>query len=443
MIAVTESLRNRTQFGRNLRRKLKRSGQSFWKASQRKHDPLEIILACNRERISELVPIKMARMVVSPFGYFRGNVPVMAADLATLPRTGIEVQICGDAHVRNLGAFAALDGRMIFDLNDFDETARGPWEWDVKRLVTSLVLAGRQARHSESSCREAVLTCVETYRLKMTEFSSMTRLELTKYRIHRQFLCKPGAFVLQRAERATPDHNLAKLTTGRGKSVAFKQNRPVMVPLAKATEAKVLRSLAQYRATLSPPSQLLLSFYRPVAVAFKIVGTGSVATHDYVVLHLSGEGAADPLFLQVKQALPSAYAPYLRSAKAPMNQGERVVRGQRMLQFQPDLLLGWCSFDGADYLVRQLNDHKGSIEDEDLAGNGLIEYAVMCGEVLARGHARSGDPAVLAGYIGNSGRLDRALVKFAVEYADQTTSDYENFKKAIRTGKIKASKPYL
>lgn len=443
MIAVTESLRNRTQFGRNLRRKLKRSGQSFWKASQRKHDPLEIILACNRERIPELVPIKMARMAVSPFGYFRGNVPVMAADLATLPRTGIEVQICGDAHVRNLGAFAALDGRMIFDLNDFDETVRGPWEWDVKRLVTSLVLAGRQARHSESSCREAVLTCAETYRSKMMEFSAMTRLELTKHRIHRQFLRKPGAFVLQRAERATPEHNLAKLTTGRRKSVAFRQNKPVMVPLPKATEAKVLRSLAQYRETLGPPSQLLLSFYRPVAVTFKIVGTGSVATHDYVVLHLSGEGAADPLFLQVKQALASAYASYLKPSKTPANQGERVVRGQRMLQFQPDLLLGWCSFDGADYLVRQLNDHKGSIEDEDLAGNGLIEYAVMCGEVLARGHARSGDPAVLAGYIGNSGRLDRALVKFAVEYADQTTSDYENFKKAIRTGKIKASKPYL
>lgn len=443
MIAATESLRNRTQFGRSLRRKLKRSGQSFWKASQRKRDPIEIILACNCERIPELVPIKMARMAISPFGYFRGNVPVMAADLATLPRTGIEVQICGDAHVRNLGAFAALDGRMIFDLNDFDETIRGPWEWDVKRLVTSLVLAGRQARHSESSCREAVLTCAETYRLKMAEFSSMTRLELTKYRIHRQFLCKPGASVLQRAERATPEHNLAKLTTGRGKPVAFKQDKPVMVSLPKSREAKVLRSLTQYHATLGPPSQLLLSFYRPVAVTFKIVGTGSVATHDYVVLHLSGEGKADPLFLQVKQALPSAYAPYLRPSKTPVNQGERVVHGQRMLQFQPDLLLGWCSFDRADYLVRQLNDHKGSIEDEDLAGNGLIEYAVMCGEVLARGHARSGDPAVLAGYIGTGGRLDCALAKFAVEYADQTTSDYENFKKAIRAGKIKASKPYL
>ena len=443
MIAVTETLRNRIQFGRGLRRKLKRSDQSFWKSSRRKHDPIEIILACNCERIPELVPIKMARMAVSSFGYFRGNVPVMAADLATLSRTGIEVQICGDAHVRNLGAFAALDGRMIFDLNDFDETIRGPWEWDLKRLVTSLVLAGRQARHSESSCREAVLTCVEAYRSKMTEFSAMTRLELTKYRIHRQFLCKPGASMLQRAERATPEHNLAKLTTGKGRAIAFKQNKPVVVRLPRTREAMVLRSLAQYRATLGPPSQLLLSFYRPVAVAFKIVGTGSVATHDYVVLHVSGDGAADPLFLQVKQALPSAYAPYLGSMKTPANQGERVVRGQRMLQFQPDLLLGWCSFGGSDYLVRQLNDHKGSIEDDDLVGEGLTEYAVMCGEVLARGHARSGDPAVLAGYIGTNERLDRALAKFAVEYADQTTRDHQLFVKAIKAGKIKATKPYL
>ena len=443
MIAVTETLRNRIQFGRELRHKLKRSDQSFWKPSQRKHDPLEIILACNCERIPELVPVKMARMAVSPFGYFRGNVPVMAADLATLPRTGIEVQICGDAHVRNLGAFAALDGRMIFDLNDFDETIHGPWEWDVKRLVTSLVLAGRQARHSENSCCEAVLTCVETYRSKMTEFSAMTRLELTKYRIHRQFVCKPGASMLQRAERATPEHNLEKLTTGRGKKIAFKQDRPIMLRPSKARQAMVLRSLGQYRETLGPPSQLLLSFYKPVAVTFKIVGTGSVATHDYVVLHFSGEGAADPLFLQVKQAVPSAYAPYLRLANMPMNQGERVVRGQRLLQFQPDLLLGWCSFGGADYLVRQLNDHKGSIEDDDLAGEGLTEYAVMCGEVLARGHARSGDPALLAGYIGTNERLDRALAKFAVEYADQTTADHGAFVKAVKAGKIKATKPYL
>ena len=169
MIAVTETLRNRIRFGQNLRHKLKRSDQSLWKTSLRKHDPVEIIFATNRDRIPELVPIKMARMAVSPFGYFRGNVPVMAADLATLPRTGIEVQICGDAHVRNLGAFAALDGRMIFDLNDFDETIRGPWEWDLKRLVTSLVLAGRQAHHSDNSCRDAVLTCVETYRAKALE----------------------------------------------------------------------------------------------------------------------------------------------------------------------------------------------------------------------------------------------------------------------------------
>lgn len=443
MIKNTCGLREREQFGQKLRQKLKRSDQAVWKSSKRNHDPVEIILSVNRRRIAELVPIKMARMAISPFGFFRGNVPVVAADMAALPVTGILVQICGDAHVRNLGAYAAPDGRVIFDINDFDETLRAPWEWDLKRLATSLILAGREAQNSEECCHDAVLACAETYRHKMTEFSRMSVVAVHEYRIHRQFAGKTVNSVLQNAERAAPLHSLMKLTSKHGSSRAFKQNKPVLTRPPKSVVREVLHALSSYRETLSEGSRQALSFYTPVDVAFKVVGTGSVATRDYVVLHFAGGGVFDPLFLQVKEALPSAYAPYVRASEAPTNQGLRVVRGQRLLQVQSDIMLGWTSFSGHDYLVRQLSDHKGCIEDEDLKGTGLIDYATTCGEVIAKGHARSGDPAVLAGYLGTNDRWDKAMAKFAVTYADQTTRDCQAFREAIRIGKIVAGKPYL
>jgi uncharacterized protein (DUF2252 family) len=382
-------------------------------------------------------------MAVCPFSFFRGSVPVMAADLATLPTTGIPVQVCGDAHVRNLGAYAGPDGRLIFDINDFDETIRAAWEWDAKRLAASLVLAGREAGNSDSQCRDAVLTCASMYRTKMAQLSRMTCLEVHKYRIHRQFAGNPGVSVLQRAERATPEHTLAKLTVRRGAKRVFREVKPVLTHPANSRVKQVLQSIKTYRKTLPGCSQAALDFYRPVDVAFKIVGTGSVATEDYVVFHLAGNNVQDPLFLQIKQALQSAYAPYVKSPESKMHQGARVVHGQRMLQVQSDIMLGWTSIGAEDYMVRQLSDHKASISDEDLKGPGLTEYAVMCGEVLAKGHARSGDPAVLAGYLGTNDRWDKALAKFAFAYADQATQDYEKFMAAIRSGKIKAAKPCL
>jgi uncharacterized protein (DUF2252 family) len=443
VIAPDRSLQERLQFGQNLRKKLKRTDQSKWNENKRKRDPVEIILDVNRQRIPELVPVKMARMAVCPFSFFRGSVAVMAADLATLPTTGIPVQICGDAHVRNLGAYAGPDGRLIFDINDFDETIRAPWEWDLKRLAASLVLAGREAGDSEHQCLDAVMTCARMYRTKMAEFSRMTCLEVHKYRIHRQFTGRTGVSVLQRAERATPEHTLAKLTVRHGAKRVFREVKPVLAHPAKSRAKQVLQSIKRYRETLPGCSQAALDFYRPVDVAFKIVGTGSVATHDYVVLHLAGEGARDPLFLQIKEAVQSAYAPYVKSPETAMHQGQRVVHGQRMLQVQSDIMLGWTSIGAADYMVRQLSDHKASISDDDLKGAGLTEYAITCGEVLAKGHARSGDPAVLAGYLGESDRWDKALAKFAFVYADQTTGDYEKFTAAIRSGKIRAGRACL
>ncbi len=435
---------DRRAFGRNRRRIAQRSSQSAWNASLRKQEALDLIRHTSRDRISTLVPLKIARMAVSPFCFYRGSVQVMAADLALLPSSRIEVQICGDAHAKNLGAFTGLDGRMIFDLNDFDETVPGPWEWDVKRLATSLVLAGREAQNLDSICRSAVGIFMKTYREKMRALAKMTVLDVARYRVHREFERGPGAAILQKAERATPLHSLEKLTRIRKSGQrAFKIIKPVLTHPSKPKMREVLKSLKTYRETLAPERRHILDGYHPMDVAFKIVGIGSVATYDYVVLCF-GNGPGDPLFLQIKQALRSSYAPYLRNAAKIAHQGRRVVEGQRRMQVQSDPLLGWTSFGGREFLVRQLSDHKAEIDAKLLRRQGLMRYAELCGEILAKGHARSGDPCELAGYLGSSNVLDRAIKKFAVKYADQVTLDYEKFKAAIRNGTIQpARKAYL
>ena len=428
------------QVGLSCRERLKRSEQSKWDVGRRLHDPVEVLIAANKGRIPELLPIKMGRMAASPFGFFRGAVPLMAADLATLPVTKIEAQICGDAHVRNMGCFATPDGRLVFDINDFDETVWGPWEWDVKRLATSLILAGREAGNSDRLCQQSVQLLMRSYREAMLRFAKLPRLDMARMRVHRLLEGDPVRSVLHKAARATPLQNLEKLTAlRRDGSRIFKEAKPFLTRIVNPLSTTILRALGSYRKTLPPERQHVLSFYRPADIAFKVVGTGSVATHDYVVLHF-GNGSRDPLFLQVKEEPPSAYAPYLRNANSVGNQGQRVVEGQRRMQTQSDLLLGWTRFGGRDYLVRQLSDHKASIDNEDLHGKGILLYAHTSGEILAKGHARSGDPCVLAAYIGSGTKLDKAIEKFAIAYADQMTLDYERFKDSIRNGRIKASR---
>jgi uncharacterized protein (DUF2252 family) len=271
----------------------------------------------------------------------------------------------------------------------------------------------------------------------------MPAVEIARYRVHRQFEGRTGLAVLRKAERCTAGHVLEKVTVSRNGKTTFKEMKPLLTHPPKETMKQVLAALAPYRETLLPERQHILDFYRPVDVAFKVVGTGSVATRDYVVLCF-GNGASDALFLQVKEEPPSSYAPYLKAPQDGMNQGQRVALGQRRMQTHSDILLGWTSFGGRDYLVRQLADHKASIADSDLKGKGLTHYARTCGEVLAKGHARSGDALVLAGYLGSSAKFDRAIEIFAVRYADQTTRDFESFKKAIQRGRIKvAPSPYL
>jgi uncharacterized protein (DUF2252 family) len=374
-------------------------------------------------------------MAQSPFAYFRGAVPVMAADLAILPNTGIRTQICGDAHVRNLGAYAAPDGRLVFDINDFDETIHAPFEWDLKRLAASLILAGRESGHKEISAGQAAEECVTHYAALMHTFAQMPSIEMSRFQVHRIGDVQPIHAALFKAEHATPLHTLDRLTEQESDKPdaprRFKTEKPMLTRLAGKQAAEVLRALEPYRAVLESQRAHLLSLYRPVDVAFKVVGTGSVGLRDYCI-YLEGNGRGDSLFLQMKEEPASAYGPYLSDAHPPRHNGQRTAEGQRAMQVQSDPFLGWTHMGGRDYLVRQLNDHKASIELEDLAGDGLAAFAQVCGELLARGHARAGDPLVTAGYLGSGGHMADALAQFGVAYADQTEKDWQDLRRALK-----------
>jgi uncharacterized protein (DUF2252 family) len=421
----------RRNLGQSRRKQVGRQEHNELKPKARKTPALVLLARSMHGRVPALIKLKYKLMAESPFGYFRGAVPVMAADLAVLPNTGLVCQLCGDAHVRNLGAFAAPDGRLVFDINDFDETIRGPFEWDLKRMAASLVLAGRGSGHKESAARETVEKFVARYCAQMRAFAQMPLLEVAHYQVHRLGQAAPVHQALLEAERATPQHTLEQLTepvsaeTGSGRR--FKEIKPTLTRVTGARAAAVLAALGPYRQMLEPQRQHLLSLYRPVDVAFKIVGTGSVGLRDYCV-YFEGNGPADPLFLQIKEEPASAYTPYLPDAQPPHHNGQRTAEGQKAMQVQSDPFLGWTHFAGRDYLVRQLNDHKGSIDLEDLAGGGLEAYAEVCGDLLARGHARSGDPLILNGYIGNGDSFAEALAKFGSAYADQTEKDWKELK---------------
>jgi len=390
-----------------------------------------------RGRVPALIKLKYQLMAASPFGYFRGAVAVMAADLAMVPNTGIVTQLCGDAHVRNLGAFAAPDGRLVFDINDFDETIRGPFEWDLKRMATSLVLAGRASGHKDSAACATVERSIATYAAQMKAFAQMASVEVSRCQVHRLNGVEPIHAALTKAERATPLHTLEQLTEPEsdkpGAPRRFKEQKPMLTRVTGARAAAVLDSLGPYRQMLEPQRQHLLSLYRPVDVAFKVVGTGSVGLRDYCI-YFEGNGPQDPLFLQIKEEPESAYTAYLPDAQPAHHNGQRVAEGQRAMQVQSDPFLGWTHISGRDYLVRQLNDHKGSIELEDLAGGGLEAFAEVCGELLARGHARSGDPLVLAGYLGSGDGFADALAKFGSAYADQTEKDWKELRRSSKGG---------
>ncbi len=418
--------------GKRLRGRLAREAHAVCAlASRDPRDRLQILARVHQGRIVALLPEKFRRMRASPFAFFRGAAALMAADLAALPRTGLTVQLCGDAHVRNLGAYAALDGNLVFDINDFDETAPGPWEWDVKRFATSLVLAGDECGQPSWRCEESVHLFVAAYRAHLRAFATMPFATLARYLITRRRDEPLLNEIFRDAERRTPALNLQKLTVERHGRWRFHDEKPNLEHVSAGTAAQVLRGLDGYRTTLNTSRRRTFERYRPADVAFKLVGTGSVGTRDYVVL-LFGNGAGDPLFMQVKQELPSCYAPYLRTAARARHQGRRVAEGQQMMQTLSDPFLGYTRFGGHDYLVRQLADHKAAFDLTELTRRTLFKYARLCGEVLAKGHARTTDAATLAGYVGKSAKLDRAIATFAMAYADQTKADYRLFIRSSR-----------
>jgi uncharacterized protein (DUF2252 family) len=422
----------RLQQGRERRKAASRTQLGALDVHKRPFQPIDVLLAAAAGRVPKLLPIKYGRMSKSAFAFFRGAVSIMAADLASGPHTGIPVQLCGDAHLQNLGCYEAPDGRLVFDINDFDETIPGPWEWDVKRMAASIVLAGLESNHKRSQCSGAVEAFAVSYSATIEILAAQPVLVYARHQIHRAKRTQAVSAAIQQAQRANPYDLLAKYTDGAGH---FKKIENALWRLQGEKRSEVLGSLDLYRQSLAPDRLHLFEFFRPLDVGFKVVGTGSVGLRDYIVL-MEGNGAGDPLFLQIKQEVDSAYAPYLKAGRFP-NHGRRVAEGQRKVQPASDLLLGWTRIGDDDFVVRQLNDHKGSVDLTQLEADGLNGLAGVAGELLARGHARSGDPLSIRAYIGSGDKVAKAIVHYAIEYAGVAQADFELFKKAISEEKVK------
>jgi uncharacterized protein (DUF2252 family) len=430
--------------GRALRARVPRRAHGDWAPSTGRLDPLEILTRSNAERMPELVPVRNGRMMESPFAYYRGTPAVMAADLSRTPLTGIRLQICGDAHLLNFGTFATPERNQVFDLNDFDETQIGPWEWDIKRLAASVVVAARTAGLSDRDGADAVEGCVSEYRSETAKMAQISAFEVWHSSLDAETIvaAAPDKSARSQAKRTvTKAHQrtslqaLSKLTTVRDGRRVIVEDPPVVARLTDAQLDQAQRFVKAYLATLDPDRALLLDHYEFVDAALKVVGVGSVGTRCFVVL-LSGKADLEPLFLQVKEA-QSILAPYVGRSRYS-NQGRRVVVGQRIMQAASDVFLGWARVGEFDTYVRQLRDMKGSMRLDDVDADGLILYGRLCGAALARAHARAGQPALLAGYLGRSSAFDESLAAFALTYADQNERDYESFLAAVRSGLIPA-----
>ena len=428
----------REAFGRNLRGRVRRVDHSAWITGER--DVLGRLRASEAGRLPDVLPFRHGRMASSPFAFLRGGAAIMAPDLMALPHTGYFVQICGDAHVRNLGAYSSADGRIVFDVNDFDETCRAPWEWDMKRLAISIVLVARELGGSDMVSREAVGAMIRTWRETLHELADLPAVELARYSVHRFATKGPVGRVLAKAERMSPLHARDELSApGPDGRPLFIANVPKLSRVPEAEAMRVLESLVPYRDTIGPSRQQILECYKPYDVAFKVSGTGSIGAHNYAVM-CAGNGPNDSLILQVKEALPSTYvAQGWPDPTAPAHQGQRVAEGQHRMQTSVDPFVGWTTIEGRPYYVRQLADHKASINPADLRRASLVEYARVCGETFAKVHARTADAAVLYGYAGLAEKLDRAIAKLAVIGADQVTRDWEVLCKAVARGEIIAA----
>ena len=434
--------------GKNLRDKCPRESHSNWRAPEHRIDPLILMKQANQGRIPHLVPIRHGRMLRTPFTFYRGAALNMAADLASTPASGIRVQACGDCHLMNFGAYATPERRVIFDINDLDETLPAPWEWDVKRLGTSFVLACRDNGFSENQAREAVLSCVRSYRKRMAEYSEMTVLDVWYSSIDAETVIQTvqdeetSKRIRKRLEKAREhsvlEHDFPEIVTTAGFAPAIKENPPLIYHMHEASHEEMWANLRKgfecYRNTMQEDRRLLLDRFKLMDLAIKVVGVGSVGTYCGIMLLMASDH--DPLFLQIKQARPSVLEPY--AGKSPhANEGQRVVHGCRMMQSASDLFLGWTEgIEGRQYYIRQLKDMKIKPIVEIFSPAVMEEFAALCGWTLAHAHARSGESAKLSGYLGKGDAFDNAIADFSVAYADQSERDHEVLMKAVRAGQL-------
>jgi uncharacterized protein (DUF2252 family) len=450
------------QAGRAARKAKPRSAQAEWEPGPDRVSPLAILAAQDRARVPELVPVRYGRMLASPFTFYRGAAAIMAADLGSAPDSGLRVQLCGDAHLSNFGVFQAPDRRLVFDINDFDETLPGPFEWDVKRLAASLMIAARDRGFEVAEQEAVVLAGAASYREAMARFAAMKELDVWYARLDMDEFARTWAPRVGKAARRRASKNLekarnkdslralAKLTERRDGELRIASRPPLLVPIGELAEREgleaaavaemVQRLLREYVESLDEQAGLLVGRYRYVDAAHKVVGVGSVGTRAWITL-MFGRDEEDPLFLQIKEAGPSVLEPFAGASRFA-NHGHRVVTGQRLMQAAGDGLLGWLRAEGVDgkprdFYVRQLWDGKGSAEIEAMNVPTMDAYARLCGWTLARAHARTGDRRAIAGYLGNGDRFDRAIAAFSSAYADQNEADYEALIEARRSGDLK------
>jgi len=448
--AVGPAVGQRMAEGKALREKVPRKSHAPWKAAADRTDPIDVLAQSDRGRLAKLLPIRYGRMRQSPFAFFRGSAALMALDLAGTPVTQIRVQACGDCHAANFGGFASPERRLLFDINDFDETLPAPWEWDVKRLAASVELASRELGMGARRCSDAVGVMAASYRERMREYARMRALDVWYSHLEAGIFVeearsaaskKAWAVIQEKARAQTAEHVFPRLATVRNGHARIADHPPLVyhTRTSDLTRKSVTVMFRQYRATLPDERRVILDRYHVVDVARKVVGVGSVGTRCDVMLLLAA--ADDALLLQFKEALPSVLEPYAGRSRY-RNHGERVVTGQRMLQSASDVFLGWTrDQDGRHYYFRQLRDMKMKIALETMSQPDWVEYVKICGWALARAHARTGDAASIAGYLGKNDPFDAALAKFAVAYADQTERDHQALVKAIRAGRVKAAAP--
>jgi uncharacterized protein (DUF2252 family) len=434
--------------GKALRDKCPRAAHAVWQPPSDRPDPLELLVESSEGRIPQLIPIRYGRMMQTPFTFYRGAALNMAADLAVTAHTGLRVQACGDAHLLNFGAYATPERRVIFDLNDLDETLPAPWEWDVKRLAASFILACRNNRYSEAVARDTTLTCVRSYREAMAQFSEMRTLDIWYATLDFEHIIpqiedeetrKRAQKILAKARnRSVVEHDFPQLVTTAGLRPEIKENPPLIYHWREQGHAdftaNVQQAFERYRETLQEDRRFLLDRFKLQDIAIKVVGVGSVGTWCAVALLMAGED--DPLFLQIKEARSSVLEEYAgKSVHA--NHAQRVVAGCRLMQSASDLFLGWTQSQLSRHLyVRQLKDMKIKMPVEVYTPSVTRQYAEACGWTLARAHARSGEPAKISGYLGKSDAFDQAVADFSIAYADQSERDHETLMRAVREGKL-------